>query len=127
MPLRLDRRGRLMLSERDVQQQISDWMQLHGWREFATGYGEIKRGDRLVATVGEVGMPDRLFVRYKAAGYCELAWVELKRPEGVGHRGGRLRKAQKDWIRDETLRGAVVLVIDSLDELIERIASHFGI
>lgn len=115
-----------MLSEKDVERQISDWMQIHGWREFATGYGEIRRGERLVATVGEVGMPDRLFVRYLPDGRCDLVWVELKRPKGVGRSGGRLRKEQEDWARNERVRGAVVLVIDSLNELREQIAYYFG-
>jgi hypothetical protein len=117
-PLRLDRRGRLVLSEADVARKVSDWMQLHGWREFVTGYGEIRDGERVVARVGEVGMPDRLYIQY-SDGF--LVWVELKRAKG-----GRHSIAQKNWIRDERIRGAEVWSIRSLDELKEKLKEVFG-
>ena len=115
-PFKLDKSGRLKLRESDVVQQVSDFLQCHGWREYPTGYGEVRRGERVVATVGEEGMADRQYIRYGAGHYAEVLWVEYKRPKSAGDSGGRLRKVQREWIAGERLRGATCLVVDSLVE-----------
>lgn len=112
--LKLDGAGKLKLRESDVVKQVEDFLQAHGWRAFKTGYGEIRRGERVVGTVGEEYMPDRLFVRYKTGSYAELIWCELKRPRCKGDSGGKLSKGQRGWLADERLRGATCMVVDSL-------------
>lgn len=112
--LQLDKAGRLKLSEADVVRQVCDFLQARGWRIFRTGYGEIRTMERIVDTVGEIGMPDFLAVRYKTGCYCELIWMEFKRPKSKGDTGGRLRKSQVSWIALERALGATVVVVDSL-------------
>lgn len=124
--LKLDKAGKLKLSEADVVQQVTDFASAHGWRVFATGYGEIRKGERVVATVGEEYMPDRLFIRYKTGSYAEVLWIEFKRPKSAGDSGGKLSKGQRKWIAEERLIGATCWVIDSLVEFCDLYRREFG-
>jgi len=114
--LRVDKIGKLKLSEADVIRQVQDFLFARGWRIFVMGYGEIRRGDRVVAVVGEEFMPDRQAVRYKTGAYAELIWLEFKRPASAGDPGGRLSPGQARWIERERELGAAVFVPDNLDE-----------
>ena len=125
-PLKLDGAGKLKLSEADVVKQVEDFLTAHGWRAFNTGYGEIRRGERVVGTVGEEYMPDRQYVRYKTGHYAELLWIEFKRGKSKGDSGGRLSKGQRKWIAEERLRGATCLVVDSLVEFRDFYRREFG-
>lgn len=117
--LRVDDSGKLRLTEAQVFVQIEDFLRAHGWRVFKVGYGEIHRGGRVVEVVGEKGMPDRLCMRYGAGSYAEVIWLEGKRPKSKGDSGGRMSDEQRDWIRDETVRGATCYVPSSLDGFLE--------
>jgi len=124
--LQLDKAGKLKLSERDVVRQVEDFLHHHGWRIFATGYGELVRDDRVVATVGEEGMPDRLAVRYGSSPRCELIWMEFKRPKSKGDSGGKLRKSQVTWMAMERSRGALCLVSDSIENFMAWYRAEIG-
>lgn len=116
-PLKLDASGKLKLSEADVVQQVCDFLQLHGWRIYRTGFGSVlDKNSEVIGTVGEVGQPDYQAVRYGAGHYAEVMHMEFKRPKCAGDRGGRLRKDQRNWIALERMRGATCLVIDNLTD-----------
>lgn len=116
--IRIDKAGRLVLSESEVQRQCIDWLQIHGWRCIRTGYGAIHRNGRAVEHYGEEGMPDYLAIFYTDIPHAaQVIWIEFKRPGGNGSRGGTLSKLQRIWRDVERARGATVLVIDSLEQL----------
>lgn len=117
--LKVGKDGKLRLSEAQVLEQIEDFLRARGWRIFVTGYGEIVKNGRPVAVVGEKGMPDRLCIRYGTGSYAEVIWLEGKRPKSMGDSGGKLRDDQRDWIRDETVRGASCFVPNGLDGFLD--------
>lgn len=125
--LRIDREGKLKLSEADVVRQIKDFLYARGWRILVTGYGQIQREGGVVAVVGEKGMPDRQAIRYKTGGYAEVIWLEFKRPPSAGDPGGRLSDKQVAWIENERLRGGLCFVPDNLDEFLVWYLDTIGI
>jgi very-short-patch-repair endonuclease len=121
--IRLDKSGKIRLSEADVQRQCVDLMESHGWRMIRTGYGEIHRNGRRVECYGEIGMPDYLAIYYTDYGAAaKVVWIEFKRPKARGVRGGKRSADQTLWRDVERKRGAIVLQIDSLEQLIREIA-----
>lgn len=146
------------LTEAHVEQTITEFMELDGWRSFKMeavserGFvarvmakvkaspplhqyggmiGALLRSCMRAQGVGEPGMPDRLFVRYldRAKIECptvaetmltvvlkkpaaEILWIEFKRP------GERPRPDQTAWHEQERARGALVYVVDDIDEYI---------
>lgn len=125
--LRVDKAGKLKLSEADVVRQIEDFLYARGWRIFVTGYGQIQRQGGVVAVVGEKGMPDRQAIRYKTGGYAEVIWLEFKRPPSAGDSGGRLSDGQIQWIRRERELGGLCFVPDNLDEFLVWYRDTIGI
>jgi len=123
---KLDRAGKLKLSEADVARQVTDFLEFRGWRGLKTGYGEIHRDGAVVERVGEEGMPDRQFLRYKIAVYAEVIWAEFKRPKCAGDFGGRLRKAQREWLFYEAARGAACVVVDDLGQFQKWYMANFA-
>lgn len=116
--IRIDKAGKLLLSEADVQRQCIDWLEIHGWRCIRTGYGAIHRNGRAVEHYGEEGMPDYLAIFYTDIQHAaQVVWIEFKRPGGKGARKGTLSKLQRVWRDVERKRGATVLVIESLEQL----------
>jgi hypothetical protein len=71
--------------------QIMGW---DGWRSFKMeqNFSEKKR-----KSVGEPGMPDRLYLRYDSG---DIVWIEWKRLKG------KAAQHQKDWHARERARGA---------------------
>lgn len=124
--LQLDKAGKLKLSEADVVRQVEDFLFHRGWRIYKTGYGEITRDGRVVDTVGEEGMPDKCAVRYNSGRYCELIWLEFKRPKCKGDSGGKLRKSQVTWMAIERARGALCLVPDSIETFMAWYRAEIG-
>lgn len=117
----------LKLLEPHIQRAVTDFLQLDGWRAIRTD----PVSDRARAKgFGELGMPDYLFVRYwnlqdtewgRAAGDKErtwaavrsdVLWIEFKR------RGKKPRRDQLIWHDVERKRGALVLVVDDIQEFI---------
>jgi hypothetical protein len=115
------------LSEADVQRACTDLLIADHWRglrmEHAIEYsldGKVRR------KVGEVSMPDYLYLRYWAGyrtgavrdieGHADLLveaqvlWIEYKAP------GKRPSKEQRLWHRNERNRGALVWVVDDIDQ-----------
>ena len=115
---------RLKISEADVQQAVVLMLELDGWRAIRTDpVSDKSRGKGF----GEVGMPDYLFIRYQCVAMlkdthevidvdppcCQVLWVEFKAP------GKSCETHQLDWHLEERLRGALVTVVDSVDDFRE--------
>ncbi len=106
------------LLERQITQQIRDYMQYRGWRPVRMQRTAIPGA----FSTGEPGMPDYLFVRYlpKPLGACIALWIELKRPSG------KLREGQPEWHARERARGGTVWVVDDFEWFANLYEQHFG-
>lgn len=113
------RTGGIPLSEADIARTCSDLLQADGWRMLITDpVSDKARGKGF----GEMGMADRLYIRYKLGGYAatttqeslfrpwtEVIWIEWKRTV----RGDKPTKAtahQKAWHQAERALGALTLI-----------------
>ena len=114
-----------LASEAEVQRSVVEYLEWDGWRAIRTehaiernGNGDIKR------KVGEVGMPDYLFIRYGQfrtnryglngksemhSPISEVLWIEFKK------RGKSPTNEQFKWHEAERARGALVIVVDDID------------
>ena len=135
------------LTEAHVQQTVTQFLELDGWRAFKmeaiSESGFVARVMRKVnahpllrpfaavihammracmraAGVGEVGMPDYLYVRYANSNVTfgtdnglramgDVLWIEFKAP------GKAAKPHQQQWHDAERNRGALVLVVDDID------------
>ena len=97
-----------------IQQTVTEFLEWDGWRPIRTEHAiERDEDGGFKRRVGEVGMPDYLFVRYDthiSTSWAQVLWIEFKRP------GERPRWDQEVWHVTERLRGALVLVVDSIDD-----------
>lgn len=108
-----------LLSEAHVQQTVTEFLELDGWRPIRTDpVSDRKRGKGF----GEVGMPDYLYVRYAnpdveahcapdetARRHADVMWIEFKAP------GRTAKPHQLRWHEAERRLGALVLVIDDIN------------
>lgn len=137
------------LTEAHVEQTITQFLELDGWRSFKME-ANSERGfaNRVMARVrahsvlskmsmlihaallgcmrghgvGELGMPDRLYVRYlkfcQPGNYLQsdvdLLWIEFKKP------GEKPRPDQIAWHEAERRRGALILVVSDIDDFMKR-------
>ena len=120
----------LKLTERDVARQVRDFLEAHGWRAIRMQVASVARPTGGGFHVGEVGMPDYLFLRYEGdipatakhdysefepnplQAACQHLWVETKAP------GKKRKPHQQTWARDERLRGAVVVEVNDFDQFL---------
>lgn len=116
------RSGPVKLREKDVVQQVKDFLEWEGWR--------ARRNQVLVAQnqtgrwvrAGEKGEPDWLYVYYfngPQAGVALVMWVECKA------KGERLRPDQVDWHTKELARGALVVAVDHFESFRDWYLEHF--
>ncbi len=100
-------------SEADVQRAVTDLLQLDGWRAIRTDpTSDRARGKGF----GEPGMPDHLYIRYGILLYgaeAEVFWIEFKR------KGKKPKDHQRDWHDLERRRGALVYVVDDIDDFMK--------
>ena len=103
------------LLESHVQRTVTELPELDGWRAIRTEHAiERHPGGGFKRRVGEIGMPDYLYIRYDSfqsfmrAG--SIIWIEFKKP------GEKLRPHQLAWHVAERKRGALVLVVDDINE-----------
>jgi len=110
MALKVDKQGRLKVSEADIERTCTELLELDGWRSFKM---EENFSERKMKRTGEKGMPDRLYLRYNWAYefrvtyrrvIADVLWIEWKA------NGGKPSLAQRNWIAAETKRGAMVLL-----------------
>ena len=106
------------LTEAHVQQTCTEFLISDGWHAIRTELTVQKERGRVV---GEVGMPDHLYIRYydalsdrsewpaHLATSAQVLWIEFKRP------GRHPTKQQFAWHKAERARGALVLVVDDID------------
>jgi hypothetical protein len=105
-----------VIPEKNVQETVRDFMELDGWRAIRTDpVSDRARGKGF----GEVGMPDYLFIRYGAnpmamlpASVAEVLWIEFKRKSKLP------TVTQMQWHITEINRGALVKVVDDIDDYI---------
>jgi hypothetical protein len=134
---KLEQVKQLLISEAHVQQTVREFLELDGWRAIRTDpVSDRSRGKGF----GEPGMPDYLFLRYetdptsatiamispRARTFClsraAVLWIEFKRKSskrvGVSEhwQPGRVAAHQLRWHEAERMRGALVLVVDDIDE-----------
>jgi hypothetical protein len=111
------------LFERHVQETVSAFLILKGWRAFRMEM-TVQRERR--RAVGEIGMPDYLYIRYAYVPPAKLSeneyflrssadvmWIEFKRSKSH-----KPTKDQAAWHAAEHDRGALVKVVDNIDEFI---------
>lgn len=121
MPLKVDRVGKLKVSEADIEKTCTDLLELDGWRSFKM---EQNFSERKVKVTGEKGMPDHLYIRsgltywliehagldtndittYAVLAGSQVMWIEYKSAKGL------LATHQRLWHETERRRGALVLV-----------------
>lgn len=100
----------IRVSEAHVEGTCSDWLVYDGWRTLKTNPVSNKsRG----AGFGELGMADRLYIRYgaflgaespQARSVCQLMWIEWKAKDGA------LAPHQESWHYAERARGGFTLI-----------------
>lgn len=97
------------ISEAHIEQACTQILQIDGWRAFKM---EQNFSEKKQKSVGESGMPDRLYIRYwdypPKRGGGEILWIEWKRLDGK--KATVTSQAQKDWILIERSRGALLWV-----------------
>ena len=114
------RDARSLVTERHVQQTVTELLEWDGWRSFRTEHAIERNADGgFRRKVGEPAMPDYLYIRYGLVGginvvecpdaCAEVLWVEYKKP------GEEPTKAQLEWHEQERARGGLVVVIDSIE------------
>lgn len=123
----------LGLTEKHVQETVTQFLELDGWRAIRTEHA-IERNERggFKRRVGEVGMADTLFIRYgvvytapnlgiKVDGAAlwverrdQVMFIEFKAP------GKFMEAHQRRWADAERARGALVLVVDDIDNFMKR-------
>ena len=111
MPLKLDRKKRLVVPEKAINGAIKTFLELDGWHVFLL---ETVSRREWAKFTGEKGMPDMLCLRYAApvslppsfrhVGDAEVLWIESK------SKNGRVAQHQSDWHLLERKRGAMVIV-----------------
>lgn len=116
-------------SERGFAQRVMGKAREHGALSAVTAHlDRVLRSCMRGHGVGELAMPDRLFIRYQdrfrhsahtnallgVVAQCELAWIEFKKP------GEKPRADQIAWHEAERRRGALVLVVSDIDDFMKR-------
>jgi hypothetical protein len=123
-PLRhLARQKEIGLTERHIQETVTAFLEADGWRPLRMEHAIERKADGgFRRRVGEVGMPDYLYLRYEEAcnsmtavsigmvGMAEAMWIEFKAP------GKSADPHQLDWHEAERLGGGLVLVVNDIDE-----------
>jgi hypothetical protein len=92
-----------LVLESHVEQAVVELLQWDGWHVLKM---EENFSERKMKRTGEAGMPDRLALRYHPDA---ILWLEIKRP------GKEPTPAQLAWHAAERARGALVIVIDSIE------------
>lgn len=115
--IKIDKKGRLRLSEADVTRQVCDFMAAEGWRGFRKNVGvatNLATGRQI--GFNEPGMPDWEFFNYRTTtqggwirGACFHLWIEFKAL------GKKPTAHQLAWHEAERVRGALVLVVDDFE------------
>lgn len=112
--LRVDKAGKLALSEADVVKLCIEYLQWSGWECIRQHVGMFTTQSGRKISVGTKGDPDWLIlcsVRKRPNVHCIAFFLEFKRP------GGKLSKAQRARHNDLHQFGFEVLVCDGLDQL----------
>lgn len=128
----------MKLKESDVTQQVKDFLEYRGWRAIRLNRGLMQGAFGGVVQFGEPGMADFLFIRYMQgnleAGPALTLWVEFKAPGRRAQcrcQSKRPRQRctacdQAKWREQERRRGALVWLVDDLDQFGAEYRRVFG-
>lgn len=89
--------------EREVTKAVKDYLTARGWRAVRFQRTVIPGSFQ----TGEPGIPDTLFLYYKAPPVALALWVEFKRATR-----GKRSEDQKQWHAREQQRGALVVTVN---------------
>jgi len=117
--------------EASVSKQCVDFMETRGWRAIRMPRGLAQYGERGVVPYGEPGQPDWMFIKYlpfkvggdlRTSKMTETIFIEFKQPNSKRKCTCASKKRctyhdQEAWRVREQARGAVVLRIESLEQL----------
>lgn len=118
--IKLDKEGKLRLSEADVTEQVCQFLGAEGWRGYRMNVGGMENTPGNYVRFGETGVPDWLFIRYGAAPTAmdnaaqyrvraDVLWIEMKAPNK------KPEPHQLAWHEAERARGALVKVVDHFE------------
>lgn len=91
----------LKILEKHLQKYGEDLLELDGWHIFRA---ELNFSEKKMKSVGELGAPDCLAIRYLSGGTAEVLFIEWKR------KGKKPTWTQRIWHIMERERGALVWV-----------------
>jgi hypothetical protein len=113
------------LAEREVTKAAIAYLRLRGWRCVRMQSGGFTNPQFGYHQIGEPGMPDWIAIYYMQDSEALILWIEMKKPgakdrctcKPMDKKPCRACR-QKHWRETETQRGATVLRIDSLEQLV---------
>lgn len=131
-PKRKPKPRKVTLTETQIQRQILDLLEAHGWQVLRTN--KFLSGNAVVVQGSiEKGIPDlqaRRLIEHSASIWMvdtgpefrswRILWVEVKRP------GGKCSPAQLAWHAAARARGETVLVAESVEQVAEAIGAKVG-
>lgn len=126
---------KIVLSEKDVDKQISDFMAHRGWRRIRNNVGMMQGAGGHPVVFGERGMCDLTFLRYFAEPYSGalVLWVETKKPGASlscrcrpGDKNPCRMCNQANWRQRERERGGVCWVVDNFSEFEALYTQRYG-
>ena len=98
--------GKLVIPESSIEKAVTTLLECDGWRSFKMeqNFSPVK-----MKIVGEAGMPDHLYIRYREEwsvwpGLAQVLWIEYKSAKG------KLSASQRIWHEAENKRGAWTLI-----------------
>jgi hypothetical protein len=117
----------MKLAERDVTQQVKDFLRHRQWRI-------LRHQVAMFAGAGERGMPDLSAIRYlNSTGAALVLWLELKAPSDrrkcrckFGDKKPCTVCAQKKWHAEESARGALIVTVRDIESFMEWYDSRFA-
>ena len=109
--IKLNKRGKIELSEAQIVQQSIDYLRAHGWLCLRLQSGMFRSmDDRRAVRIGEKGMPDWLVINTRVRPHA-ICFIEFKTLRG------KLSKEQKLWQANIHKMGLKVIVVRGLRDL----------
>jgi hypothetical protein len=97
------------LTESEIKRELCDWLEVRGAMPFITGQKRKTYRSKYMKR----GVPDICAIWDQSP-----LFIEVKKP------GGRISKEQVDFMNDAIEKGAICIVVESLNELIMALESH---
>lgn len=110
------KKAHTQITEEHIQRTVKEFLEWDDWRSLRTEHAiERDKNGKVKRKVGELGMPDYLFIRYRPweIDSAQVIWIEFKSP------GEKPTQEQLKWHKAERDRGALVLVVDDIDAFVQ--------